>query len=256
MKAMIDNTIPKKNNASPICKVGAPFGNKNAHKTIQNNSDELNSENNHENNSNNYNELIIENNQNNYENNQNNLQKMLNVNGNENDNENDNENGDGNENDQKQPQPFLIKKIQEEAEKLGIILDTNRATIAAASRIDPSWLEGPFNFPEFVNEQLSENPKYWDKPSHEKVLLFSAAFTWENLRYEYPEWRRRKEKAAWSAKVAALKRNFPEICKCGGKLSVYKDGELYCIKCGDVTCCFNETSMEWEWRYKDETENN
>ena len=33
MKDMIDITIPKKNNASPIGKKGAPFGNKNANKT-------------------------------------------------------------------------------------------------------------------------------------------------------------------------------------------------------------------------------
>ena len=37
MKAMIDITMPKRNNASPVSKTGAPFGNTNAKKTTQNN---------------------------------------------------------------------------------------------------------------------------------------------------------------------------------------------------------------------------
>ena len=41
MKAMIDITIPKRNNASPISKVGAPYGNSNAKKTTENNSKQL-----------------------------------------------------------------------------------------------------------------------------------------------------------------------------------------------------------------------
>ena len=86
MKSMIDRTIPRRNNASPVGKVGAPFGNKNAQKTKNN-----------QNNSNNYAELFSdEGSENNSEttdsiqNNQNNSAEMLNVN----DNVNDNVNGD------------------------------------------------------------------------------------------------------------------------------------------------------------------
>ena len=73
MKALIDNTMPKRNNASPVSKAGAPFGNKNAQKTTKNNS----------NNQNNSSELISENN---YENNSSELLND-NVNGNVNENE-------------------------------------------------------------------------------------------------------------------------------------------------------------------------
>jgi len=41
MKILIDNTMPRRNNASPVSKVGAPYGNSNAkggRKTTQNNS--------------------------------------------------------------------------------------------------------------------------------------------------------------------------------------------------------------------------
>jgi hypothetical protein len=75
MKTMIDITIPKRNNASPVGKVGAPFGNLNAQKT--------------KNNQNNYDELFSKNNS---ENNQNNSSDLLNVNVNDNVNVNENVN--------------------------------------------------------------------------------------------------------------------------------------------------------------------
>jgi len=85
MKAMIDITIPKRHNASPVGKIGAPYGNKNAQKTNENNS---------ENNQNNSGELNSENNS------ENNKQLSPNANDNANDNGNENENDNANENPQ------------------------------------------------------------------------------------------------------------------------------------------------------------
>jgi hypothetical protein len=236
MKAMIDNTMPKKNNASPVCKVGAPFGNKNAQKTIKNNS---------ENNQNNSSELNSRNNQNNSENN---LQEMLN--GNE--NVNVNENGNGNE--QKQPPPyltpFLIKKIQEEAGKLGFILDKKLAAKAVASGIEYSWFEGPFNFPVFAKERLEGDPKYRDKSSHDLVLLFVAAFGWENLHMEYPKWKQDKERQqAKQERLQALetaRKNHPKKCDCGKDLEKYHESSWICRAC-KFQCDFDEKTLKWKW---------
>jgi hypothetical protein len=173
------------------------------------------------------------------------LEPNNNVNGNE--NVNDNSNG----NDEKQPQPLLIKKIQEEAKKLDIILDTNRATIAAASGIDPSWLEGSSNFAVFAKEWLEGNPKYRDKPSQEMVLLFTSAFAWENLREEYPKWKQEKEQQqVKSEKLRAIesaREKHPTKCEfCGGDLQHYSSS-YRCKKCLAM-CSFDEKTLKWVWR--------
>jgi len=89
MKAMIDRTMPKRNNASPVSKTGAPFGNTNAKKTTKNNSNNQNNQNNQ----NNVDELFSKNN---YENNS---PELLNDNVNDNVNDNDNDNVNDNVND-------------------------------------------------------------------------------------------------------------------------------------------------------------
>jgi hypothetical protein len=168
-----------------------------------------------------------------------------NTNGNGNVNENENGNGDGNA--EKQP-PLFIQKIQEESGKLGIILDTTLATKAAASGVDPPWLEGAFSFPVFVNEWLKDNPKYRDKTAHEMTLLFASAFSWENLRKEYPLWKQGKEhELEERERLKALetaRRNHPANCECGEDLHRYS-GEFWCNKCGKAYS-FNEKTLKWK----------
>jgi hypothetical protein len=147
----------------------------------------------------------------------------------------------------KQP-PLFIQKIQDEGEKLGIILDKKLATKAATSGIDPTWFEGSFSFPVFVNEWLKENPKYRDKTAHEMTLLFASAFSWENLRKEYPLWKQGKkheldEKEKLKA-IEAAKKNHPVKCECGENLHEYC-GEFWCNKCSKVYT-FDEKTLKWK----------
>jgi hypothetical protein len=85
MRAMINLTIPKKHNGSPIGKVGAPFGNSNARKGKNNSENNSNNKNN----SNQLDELFLENNSENNSNNRPNVNVNDNVYVNENGNEND-----------------------------------------------------------------------------------------------------------------------------------------------------------------------
>jgi hypothetical protein len=150
---------------------------------------------------------------------------------------------------EEKPQPLLIQKIQEEEEKLGIILDKSLASKAVASGIDPTWLEGSFSFPVFVNEWLKENPKYWDKTAHEMTLLFASAFSWENLRKEYPLWKQgKKHELEEIEKLKALetaRRNRPTKCECGKELEKFH-GSWICRNC-QIQFDFDEKALGWKW---------
>jgi len=158
------------------------------------------------------------------------------------------ENGGGNDS----PPPQLIQKIQQESKRLGFTLDKELAAKAAASGIDPPWLERPLSFPEFVHERLAENPKYRNKTPNEMTLLFAAAFAWENLRLEYPKWKQEKKHELEELEklkfLEAAKKNHPVKCEyCGHEDLQLYDEKYWCKECG-ASSTFNEKKIEWEWR--------
>jgi len=235
MKAMIDITIPKKHNASPVGKVGAPYGNKNAQKTNENNS---------ENNQNNSDEL---NSKNNSENN-----KQLLPNGNDNSNGNENSDGDGNS--QKKQPPLSMKiKIKTQIKENGFFLDDDPAIERLISETDPSWFDDRYGFIAFISETLRD--KYSEKQKSEVDLhnLFrKLLFNSPNLREAYPPWKAKQEKqgqeAARAAELEAARRNHPVKCECcgGSELSHSYDDMYYCT-CGAV-CSFDTEKIKWVWR--------
>jgi hypothetical protein len=165
-------------------------------------------------------------------------------------NENNKENGNGNS---EKPQPLLINKIREEARKLDIILGTDLAAKAAATGIESAWLDGAFNFPAFVLERLRENPEYRRKPRHEMALLFAAAFTWENLRQEYPLWKQGKEHELEEREkmkiieeaLETARQNHPQKCgECGKELVEYH-GQYWCKFC-NTYYSLDEKTLKWE----------
>jgi hypothetical protein len=137
--------------------------------------------------------------------------------------------GSGSEKDSPPPQ-FFIKNIHEEAEKVGFPLDTGLLQRIAESGIDPAWIQGPNSFVEFAKERIMT--EYRDKPFEEQRLLFVRAFTWENLRNEYPAWRQNEQKET----VTAARKNIfdkiskrPTVCEhCGAEL----DSTYVCPGCG------------------------
>jgi hypothetical protein len=165
-------------------------------------------------------------------------QREANGNGNGNLNVNVNDNGNGNpkKTTVKKPPPFFIKTIQEESERLGLVLDSKLVSKIDPSGIDPAWLTGPFNFLQFAYEQLTTNPNYRDKQAKDYELLLAASFSWEDFQKKYPIWKQAREKAEAEreekhareeARKKALERK-PRTCpKCRTKL----DNNLICPTC-------------------------
>lgn len=227
MKAMIDITMPKKNNASPVSKVGAPFGNKNAQKTTNNNSD-------NQNNSDNCNELFIKNNS------ENNQSDFLNENGNENVNVNSNGNGE------KQPPLLFVKnKIKQH----GFFLDDDRALEQLIAKTDPSWFEGRHSFIDFIAKKVQT--EYGDKPDGEQHRVFrKLLFDAPNLHEAYPGWRQQQEKhdalRADQEALKAARENHPVECgNCKTRLLLY-NGSWFCNSCS-ASYVFNLDSRKWDY---------
>jgi len=234
MKAMIDITIPKKHNASPVGKVGAPYGNKNAQKTIENNS---------ENNQNNSDEL---NSQNNSENNK----QLL---PNDNDNVNDNVNGNSDDNDNSQKQPSLFLKIKNKIKENGYFLDDDSAIERLITETDPSWFDDRYGFIDYIAETVRDSYSAKQKSQGDLHNLFrKLLFNAPNLREAYPPWKAEQEKQAQAtakkAAIAEAKRIYPAKCDyCGGsELSRSYDDMYYCT-CGAV-CSFDTEKIKWVWR--------
>jgi hypothetical protein len=120
------------------------------------------------------------------------------------------------------PPPFLLKKIKESASRAGFPIEDNLAA-NLASGTDPTWFEGPYTFPEYVAQEILSNRKYRGLPKHERRALFlKALWAWDNLRAEYPDWR--KERMAGD-----VPEDVPKVCPdCGKKLGA----GLKCPNCG------------------------
>jgi len=162
----------------------------------------------------------------------------------------------GNQNARKQPettgnnrkQPDITSVIQE-AKKYGYFIDKGTAQNFLELE-NPEWLTGNHSFINFTAERIAE--KYYSKSAGEKNAIFiSAIKTWDNLRYEYPEWKTRKEKreteTLWQAAFDTAWENHPIKCiHCGEDVFEYAE-EFVCKPCS-VSCGLNKNTFEWEWR--------
>jgi hypothetical protein len=148
------------------------------------------------------------------------------------------------------PADQLFADIKAEAKTNGFIIDEPTAYSFMDCGIDPAWLYGPHSFLELAAERVTIG-RYRDKPPDEQKSLFrSAVLSWEELRDEYPEWKKRKEErdtanAYDDAKKAALE-NYPRQCRCGGGLNQVYGGSYWCESCG-ASFALNTESLEWEY---------
>ena len=113
----------------------------------------------------------------------------------------------------------------------------------ANSGLDPGWIQGPFNYFEFVKDRLASNPKYRGKPDNELKLLFISACTWPDWREEFLPWRRHKEQEdAARKKHLNLEKTTPKTCPvCGVTL----DESLHCWQHGFFET--NEETGKWDF---------
>lgn len=139
------------------------------------------------------------------------------------------DNGDGYTESDGEKSTTTIFTLQEEIKKTtGITIDEKIASRIVALNLSPEGTAGPHNFFVFAKETVDSG--YADRTETERRKLFiSAVTTWENLREEYPEWRKKREKKAAVDSRKASKSNMPTRCDaCGGELNSL----LSCKNCG------------------------
>jgi rubrerythrin len=85
-----------------------------------------------------------------------------------------------------------IQKFLAASKKAGFFLDPKAAAYIIKKGLSPDWIDGDFNFPEYVADRIKTDPKYKDKPTQELKRLFIKAFQWPDFRDEFPQWRESK----------------------------------------------------------------
>jgi hypothetical protein len=141
--------------------------------------------------------------------------------------------------------------VKKEAAIHKFFIDLKKAAEILESGLDPLWLLGPNSFLELAAERVEERYGDKDKPDSEKKDIFiSAVKKWDDLREEYPEWKKRKEE-----KDKVIKKNMeiknayekhPVICECGNDLHEF-NREFRCDGCNKIYT-LNEKSLKWELR--------
>jgi hypothetical protein len=128
---------------------------------------------------------------------------------------------------------------------LGYTLDEKKSREILRTGIDPSWLDGSFNYLEYAAEII--NTEQANKPKHEQRKLFLSALTWSDRRDEYPAWREQQTGAAMAAEEKrrkdAARATVPTVCKCG---TVLAPDSRECPSC-NLTYFFNEESGIWDF---------
>jgi hypothetical protein len=152
------------------------------------------------------------------------------------------------------PAKFPIDIVLEKSAEAGFFIETDIAGRLVSS-IDPSWIDGPHTFMKLAAER-ARGGRYSDLPDNEqKAIYLSALFKWDDLRQEYPKWRKaleakdeEKKRIAREKAERQLKReeahkvNRPLVCRCGSEL----DEALRCSACGGEYE-FNETTWEYDF---------
>jgi uncharacterized Zn finger protein (UPF0148 family) len=148
---------------------------------------------------------------------------------------------------QKPPPPTDIKIIQEEAAQHGFFIDTDACKKCLNSNLDHDWILGPHSFIGLAAERVKEF--YPDKSKKAlKSLFIDAVLTWDDLRLEYPLWRKEQKQAAIKKKeqknLETAAANKPTHCpKCGIELIELKEN-LFCSSCGG-SFVFEDKSMQY-----------
>jgi hypothetical protein len=145
------------------------------------------------------------------------------------------------------PQTTTVLNFIKDCKTLGYTLDESKAREILETRIDPAWLEGPFNFLEYTAQLIKT--EYPDKPKKEKRRLFISALTWQDRRDEFPTWREQQTRSAAAAEEKRRKDQarsaVPEICgNCGATLA---PDSRECPSCGWMSF-FDENSGTWEFQ--------
>jgi hypothetical protein len=153
---------------------------------------------------------------------------------------------------EKQPSTTTTTEFLNMCKEAGFTLDRKLAEkILSGNPIDPAWLSGAFDFPEFAADTIKNT--YPDKPPAERKRLFISALEWEDLREQYPAWRKQREQEARveqqqeeaearKRRTAEARRNRPATCgHCGAALAT---NNRTCPSCGWVRV-FNDESGAW-----------
>jgi len=98
----------------------------------------------------------------------------------------------------KQPTQTTAKTFISTCKKLGYYLDKKKAEEILNAGIDPSWLSGPFIYPEYIDEVIQEN--YASKPPEQKRKLFRTIIAAEDRKESFLAWRKSKEAEAATTK--------------------------------------------------------
>ena len=92
-------------------------------------------------------------------------------------------------------------------------------------------------------DKIKNSSRYKDKSPDDIRCLFADAFTWENYREEFPQWKSKQEKAASEKEkeraIEAVRKNPPLKCECGGVLEKRYD-DMICMADG----CYNRYEVE------------
>jgi hypothetical protein len=79
-------------------------------------------------------------------------------------------------------------------------------------------------------------------------FFFNAVQKWENLRHEYPTWKKNQENEEQERKkrklIISAKDNKPLVCKCGEKLNT----TLFCPKCKSFYE-FNYETLTYDYKH-------
>jgi len=142
---------------------------------------------------------------------------------------------------------------------LGYSLDNMAAQKILNTGIDPSWLEGSFTYPEYIDQAIKE--KYADKPPEQKQKLFRTILTAEDRINAFPEWRKTREAEAVAQeehrqreaatrekrqRIDEARSDKPKTCgHCGGAITIDSD-RGNCPSCGWYYI-FNEEKPAWEF---------
>jgi hypothetical protein len=143
---------------------------------------------------------------------------------------NENVNENGNLIDDDNDYLSIIQKIKTDCNRIMIYIDDKIARLFYNSNIPFEWMKSPSSFFEFC--KLKVDISYSDKPDEEKRLLFfNAVQKWENLRQEYPIWKKKQKKEEQERKkrelILSAENQKPMVCKCGEKLN----SSLFCHNC-------------------------
>jgi DNA-binding MarR family transcriptional regulator len=154
----------------------------------------------------------------------------------------------------------LIQQFIDASKKAGFVLDNKVAASILAKGLSSDWIDGSFNFLDYVAGYIKES--YPNKSKPEQKRLFISALGWDDLQDEFPEWKKTREAEA-SAREERRRQETEEQEKRRLVDQARADGPKTCGHCGAPiaapgglrgTCpsCnydyfFNEESEKWEY---------